>query len=44
MGQEARDVINRILFTLGTLSVIVFSYFLVKWDMVNIFLSWLGIL
>lgn len=37
-------LINRILFTLGTLSVIVFSYFLVKWDMVNIFLSWLGIL
>jgi pimeloyl-ACP methyl ester carboxylesterase len=35
---------NRILFTLGTLSVIVFSYFLVRWDMVNIFLSWLGIL
>jgi len=35
---------NRILFTLVTLAVIVFSFFLVRWNLQNIFLSWLGLM
>ena len=34
---------NRILFTLVTLSVFLFSFFIVKWDLLNIPLAWLGL-
>jgi len=43
-ARKQGTLFNRILFTLVTLSVILFSFFLVKWNLLNIFLSWLGIL